>query len=43
MTKQRIPPGQHLTDGFPVLHYGPVPGFDPTTWDLRLFGLVEFL
>lgn len=38
---QRIPPGQHLTDRFPVLHYGPVPKFDPATWDLRLFGLVE--
>ncbi len=38
---QRIPPGQRLTDRFPVLHYGPVPKFDPATWDLRLFGLVE--
>ncbi len=41
MTKQRVPPGQRLTDRFPVLHYGPLPSFDPTTWDLRLFGLVE--
>jgi len=38
---ERIPPGQHVTDRFPVLHEGPVPSFDPATWDLRLFGLVE--
>jgi DMSO/TMAO reductase YedYZ molybdopterin-dependent catalytic subunit len=24
-----------------VLHYGPIPEFDPAAWDLRLFGLVE--
>ncbi|MGQ9600743.1 MAG: sulfite oxidase-like oxidoreductase [Anaerolineae bacterium] len=38
---KRVPPGQHLTDRFPVLHKGPIPKFDPVTWDLRLFGLVE--
>ncbi len=37
----RLPPGQSLTNRFPVLHYGPVPHFDPATWDLRLFGEVE--
>jgi DMSO/TMAO reductase YedYZ molybdopterin-dependent catalytic subunit len=37
----RLPPGQALTQKFPVLHYGPVPGFDPQTWDLRLWGEVE--
>jgi DMSO/TMAO reductase YedYZ molybdopterin-dependent catalytic subunit len=37
----RLPPGQSLTNRFPVLHYGPVPRFDPSTWDLRLFGEVE--
>lgn len=36
-----IPPGQHLTDGFPVLHVGDVPHFDPRTWRLRVFGVVE--
>ena len=25
----RMPPGQSLTNKFPVLHYGPVPGFNP--------------
>lgn len=33
-----IPPGQHLTDGFPVLHVGDVPRIDPRTWRLRVFG-----
>ncbi|NIM95522.1 MAG: molybdopterin-dependent oxidoreductase [Anaerolineales bacterium] len=37
----RLPPGQSLTKKFPVLHYGRVPPFDPTTWDLRVFGDVE--
>ena len=37
----RLPPGQSLTDKFPVLHYGPVPGFDPQTWRLKLWGEVE--
>lgn len=37
----RLPPGQSLTNKFPVLHYGPVPRFDPATWDLRVFGEVE--
>jgi DMSO/TMAO reductase YedYZ molybdopterin-dependent catalytic subunit len=37
----RLPPGQSLTVKFPVLHYGPVPPFDPATWDFRVFGLVE--
>src|ERR1051325_3232055 len=37
----RLPPGQALTNRFPVLHYGPVPRFDPKTWDLRVFGEVE--
>lgn len=37
----RLPPGQALTQKFPVLHYGPVPTFNPDTWDLRVFGEVE--
>ena len=36
-----IPPGQTLATGFPVLHVGDVPRFDPKTWRLRFFGLVE--
>jgi DMSO/TMAO reductase YedYZ molybdopterin-dependent catalytic subunit len=38
----RLPPGQSLTEKFPVLHYGPVPNYpDLSQWDLRVFGLVE--
>jgi DMSO/TMAO reductase YedYZ molybdopterin-dependent catalytic subunit len=37
----RLPPGQALTEKFPVLHYGPVPRFDPATWDFRVWGEVE--
>ena len=37
----RLPPGQSLTQKFPVLTYGPNPKFDPKTWDLRVFGEVE--
>ncbi len=37
----RLPPGQALTNRFPVLHYGPVPKFSPAAWDLRVFGEVE--
>jgi DMSO/TMAO reductase YedYZ molybdopterin-dependent catalytic subunit len=37
----RLPPGQALTKKFPVLHYGPVPSFNPTTWDFRVWGEVE--
>jgi DMSO/TMAO reductase YedYZ molybdopterin-dependent catalytic subunit len=36
-----VPPGQTVTQGFPVLHVGDVPAIDPQTWRLRLFGLVE--
>jgi len=42
MKKQgRLPPGQSLTQKFPVLTYGPNPKFDPETWDLRVFGEIE--
>ena len=37
----RLPPGQSLTLKFPVLHYGPVPTFDLTEWDFRIWGEVE--
>lgn len=37
----RVPPGQKVTEKFPVLHYGSVPKFDPQTWDFKVFGLVE--
>jgi DMSO/TMAO reductase YedYZ molybdopterin-dependent catalytic subunit len=41
LRSERLPPGQALTRKWPVLHAGPTPGFDPATWDLRVFGLVK--
>jgi DMSO/TMAO reductase YedYZ molybdopterin-dependent catalytic subunit len=38
---RRVPPGNRLVKGWPVLHYGPIPAFDEATWDLRVYGLVE--
>ena len=37
----RVPPGQRLVKSWPVLHYGPIPTFDGTNWDLEVSGLVE--
>ena len=37
----RLPPGQYLTDKWPVLHAGSVPSIDLATWDFRVFGEVE--
>lgn len=37
----RLPPGQYLTDRFPVLHVGDVPHFAPGEWSLTVDGLVE--
>src|SRR5690606_29486285 len=38
----RLPPGQSLTQKFPVLHYGPTAQYkDLSQWDLRVFGEVE--
>ncbi len=38
---ERLPPGQYLTDRFPVLHVGDVPDYEPGQWDLTIFGLVD--
>lgn len=38
--RPRIPPGQGVTKGFPVLHVGAPPPFDPATWRLRVHGSV---
>lgn len=37
----RVPPGQSLTQKFPVLHYGPVPKIELEEWSLQVFGEVE--
>ena len=38
---ERVPPGQYVTEKWPVLTYGPEPHVDPSEWRLRLSGLVE--
>jgi len=37
----RLPPGQYLTEKWPVLHAGEVPDVDITTWTLEVGGEVE--
>ncbi len=37
----RVPPGQYLTERFPVLTVGPNPDFDLSSWDFQLYGEVE--
>jgi DMSO/TMAO reductase YedYZ molybdopterin-dependent catalytic subunit len=37
----RLPPGQKLTDGWPVLHYGGIPDIKLETWKFSAVGLVE--
>jgi DMSO/TMAO reductase YedYZ molybdopterin-dependent catalytic subunit len=37
----RLPPGQYLTEKWPVLHAGSVPSTDLATWDFKVFGEVE--
>ncbi len=36
----RVPPGQYVTDRFPVLHAGVVPDVDLATWRFTVDGLV---
>jgi len=37
----RLPPGQYLTEKWPVLHAGSVPKTDLATWNFEVFGEVE--
>jgi DMSO/TMAO reductase YedYZ molybdopterin-dependent catalytic subunit len=37
----RVPPGQTLTQKFPVLTYGNTPRVERTEWRLKVWGLVE--
>jgi DMSO/TMAO reductase YedYZ molybdopterin-dependent catalytic subunit len=37
----RLPPGQYLTEKWPVLHAGSVPKEDLATWDLSVTGEIE--
>jgi DMSO/TMAO reductase YedYZ molybdopterin-dependent catalytic subunit len=38
---ERLPPGQHVVENWPVLTYGGMPKVDQGTWTLRLYGLVD--
>lgn len=38
--RARVPPGQYLTRGFPVLTYGQTPEVTSETWRLRIWGEV---
>jgi DMSO/TMAO reductase YedYZ molybdopterin-dependent catalytic subunit len=39
--RDRLPPGQYVTEKWPVLHYGEVPRVDLKRWSFRIWGLVE--
>lgn len=37
----RVPPGQRVTEKFPVLHEGSMPKIDMSRWTFRVWGLME--
>lgn len=37
----RLPPGQKRVKGWPVLHEGAIPPFDPESWRFRVWGEVD--
>lgn len=39
--RDRVPPGQHLAKGFPVLTYGDTPQVSRTDWQLTTWGSAE--
>ena len=39
--EQRLPPGQHEIEHFPVLHVGNIPRVARADWDLRIEGEVR--
>jgi DMSO/TMAO reductase YedYZ molybdopterin-dependent catalytic subunit len=41
LRKQRLPPGQHLTEKWPVLHYGAIPKIETAKLSFKIFGLVD--
>ncbi|MCX8030728.1 MAG: sulfite oxidase-like oxidoreductase [Thermodesulfovibrionales bacterium] len=41
MSFKRLPPGQKLTDDFPVLHYSHVPKIDIEKWQFEIKGKVK--
>jgi len=41
LRKDRVPPGQRLTEKFPVLHHGSVPKIDVGKWTFTISGLID--
>ncbi len=41
VASERIPPGQYVTERWPILHEGAVPDLDTGTWTFTVDGLVE--
>jgi len=41
LRENRVPPGQHLTSKWPVLHYGQAYLIDTSKWTFTISGLVE--
>ena len=41
LRENRLPPGQRLTEKWPVLHHGSVPDIKPEAWTFRIHGLVD--
>jgi DMSO/TMAO reductase YedYZ molybdopterin-dependent catalytic subunit len=41
LKSNRVPPGQHVVDKWPVLHYGRVPRIEIKDWTFKITGLVE--
>lgn len=39
--RDRVPPGQHLASGFPVLTYGDTPDVNRANWQLKVWGLAQ--
>lgn len=39
--RDRVPPGQHLASGFPVMTYGETPEVTLEAWELRVWGAAE--
>jgi DMSO/TMAO reductase YedYZ molybdopterin-dependent catalytic subunit len=39
--RDRVPPGQHLAKGFPVLTYGDTPQVTQGDWQFKVWGLVK--
>ncbi|MBC8120897.1 MAG: sulfite oxidase-like oxidoreductase [Gemmatimonadaceae bacterium] len=37
--KDRVPPGQHLANGFPLMTYGRAPKVEKADWQFRVWGL----